>query len=250
MDTRWMSVIRFSSVTVLLLVLLSALNQRAVAQEPITLSFSDENVVVQSVGPTSVNYDYNIGVTPADTFVACMPESGAVFEPGATRVDCTAGAGDQQVQGSFYVLVTNGDNTDVEIYNIFAEPFPVEPAGFLTYNVELRNIANATARQVVLTTTLPPAIKFLSSNNPNCNTRDLPQLTCTILTLNAGVPQGFLIRAQLNPGFTEAFQYTWDVSLGDNQVDLRADNNRFTVNTQVQVRQAPNRLFLPQLMES
>lgn len=187
-------------------------------------------------------------MSPARAEVECTPEVGSLFPRGATKVECTARLGNQTKTGSFYVLVAKGDDTDVQLGPITQDPSPVEPAGFVTYNVEYRPIVPTTANIIEVSTTLPSQVRFYSKSSPNCDTSKLPLITCRIFSVRE--PGAFQITVQTRPPFTGTYALTWSMKMAPNdsgvtQRDLFAGNNTVSISTEVRVAQAPNQLYLP-----
>lgn len=236
-----------SGILVMLLTLM--LGAHAQAQgDTLSITIFEENYAVQSINdPATVDYSPNIELSHTDAELECTPATGSQFPRGATRVDCTATRSAETAEASFYVLVANGDDTDVGIYDITQDPPAALPSGQVTYNIEYRANVGMTAREIAFTGTLPDQVT-LKAYDDNCNVSQLPTITCTFFALQPGFPQAFRIRVQIKPGFQGTFTFPWSLALGSSQRDLRADNNSFTATTTVQPSQAPNKLYLPLIL--
>ena len=247
---------RASGIVAVALLLLLAPTLPAGAQGTLSLSFASPYYVVNTSNEQTRNVPYmqdgQVIVSPASAEVECTPEVGSMFPRGATKVDCTARLGKQTKTGSFYVLVAKGDDTDIQLGPITQDPSPVEPAGFVTYNVEYRPIVPTTANIIEVSTTLPPQVSFYSKSSPNCDTSKLPTITCRIFSVRE--PGAFQITVQTKPPFQGTYAITWSMKMAPNdsgttQRDLFAGNNTASITTEVRVAQAPNQLFLPILIK-
>lgn len=220
------------------------LASQAQAQGSVSITVFEENYAVQSINnPATVDYTPNIEVTPANAELECTPPSGSQFPRGATLVTCTATLGSATDTASFYVLVANGDDTDVDLFAITQNPSPAIPSGIVTYTIEVRTNVGRAAREVVVTGTIPAQLIIQTVDN-DCNVSQAT-ITCTTTALQQGLPRGFQVTAQIRPGFQGGFTFPWALTLGDGQFDLRANNNSRTATTQVQPSQAPNKIYIP-----
>lgn len=239
------SMISLSMITMLLALMGGVLAHAQGGALEITIV--EENYAVQSINnPATVDYSSNIELSHADAELTCTPATGSEFPRGATRVDCTATRGDETATAGFYVLVANGDDTDVELRDITQNPSTALPSSQVTYNIEYRANVGMTAREIVFTGTLPAEVT-LKAYDDNCNVSRLPTITCTFFALQPGFPQAFQVHVQIKQGFLGDFTFPWSLALAGNQRDLRADNNSFTATTSVQPLLAPNRIYIPLL---
>lgn len=245
---------RASGVVAVALLLLLAPSLPAGAQGPLSLSFASPYYIVNTSNEQTRNVPYmrdgQVIVSPANAEVECTPAVGEMFPRGATRVECTATLGAQRKTSSFHVLVAKGDDTDIELGPITQDPSPVEPAGFVTYNVEYRPIVPTTANIVEISTTLPAQVTFYRKSSPNCDTSRLPLITCRIFSIRE--PGSFQITVQTKPPFQGTYALTWSLKMASNdsgytQRDLFAGNNTASITTEVRVAQAPNKVYVPLL---
>jgi len=252
--TTLRSAIKCSGAVAVALLCLLAPILSAGAQAPLSLSFDTPYFVVNTSNEqTRANYEPNIVVAPSSADVSCDPPLGTMFRRGATEVTCTATLGNQTRTGSFHVMVAKGDDTDVELGPITQDPSPVEPAGFVTYNVEYRTTVPTTARRVEISTTLPRQLRLdpNARQEPNCDTRSAPTITCVFFSVREA--DSFQLTVQAVPPFTGDIPLTWSLRLlpdpgtTTTQRDLFAGNNVATVTTEVRAAQVPNRVYIPLL---
>ncbi len=109
-------------------------------------------------------------VTASDWFdpspvVACVPPSGSVFPIGTTTVTCTATAlSGNQSTATFSVVVRGlqtGGTADLAIANM--APATVPSRDTMTYTIQVANLGNNTANQVVVADLLPTGVVPLSA---------------------------------------------------------------------------------------
>lgn len=219
-------------------------------QAELTIRFEEPYYAVRTINQeTSVDYGKNVFVSDEAAELVCDPPPGSVFPRGVTQVTCTATLDDQTAEGSFYVLVSSssGTETDIEIYTIAQLPEEVFQAAQFSYNIELRNNGLSRATGVIVSGTLPPQLDLIRADR-NCDTSDLPIISCTIPELLAGRPQAIPLDVKVKPGIRGSFLFTMAAEITGGQEDLFADNNSFTRRTDVrELAFASNTVYLPLL---
>lgn len=217
------------------------------AQVPLTITVP-KFIIIGTGNPEGsvVNYLPDIQVSDSGAKLSCDPDTGA-FARGGHKVTCTATRGDETATASFYLLVSFNDDTDVSADEIKQIPEnPIRPASMVFYNVEVRNNGTLTARQPLLTGTVPEGIELLLSPSDICKQGAGRALTCTLPPLGAGKANIVPLTAQVQPGFLGSFQLRLTAGLGDGQRDLEESLNTLTRTTAVvDLGFGENAVFIP-----
>jgi uncharacterized repeat protein (TIGR01451 family) len=218
------------------------------SDHPSALSITTPRFITVTTTGSSAPVSYLAQVSASDPSagLGCVPGEGS-FPRGATEVLCTATLGEETATARFFVLVANGDDTDVSLSGITHTPEnPVRPSSELSYLIELRNNGLNTARQVLVSGTLPEAIEVTSYNTARCTLTPERLFACTIFGLNPGKGDVLALGARVRPGVTGNFQLQLAVSLSDGQVDLEPSLNSYTKTTVIEDPGfGPNAIYIP-----
>jgi hypothetical protein len=199
-----------------------------------------------------VDYLPSVELSDPAADLECDPPPG-FFERGGHTVTCTATAGAASASATFYVLVAFDDDTDVSVDSVRqvdeagrAVENPLRPAALVEYQVEVRNNGLLTARQPIVTATIPESIELRLPPGGRCKLGAARLLTCTLLPIAGGKATIVQIPAQVRQGFLGSFTFRAAVSLGDGQRDLEASLNSGSRTTIVQDPGfGENALFIP-----
>jgi uncharacterized repeat protein (TIGR01451 family) len=118
--------------------------------------------------------------------------------------------------------------------NVTDRPDPVAAGAELTYTVLVRNLAlRDEATSVVLTSSLPAGVKFLSSTPaaPSCNTAG-GTITCDLGTKFAGTAAEVKIHVRVDPSTEGVITFTASVTADEEET--QSVNNTASLETTVQ----------------